>query len=294
MSISSSCRNCAFADYDTNDIQVGCKAGRLAQFIQQGCEVRAAWDTDPDWAGEGEPPRTGKQYYLVARACNMNRPADGEWGAGTPQEEWVVKARKEVSIKVHAVVYAPKGTTVDAVLKTVRSLAAQSHHPAVTVVITANQPRPGQLIPALRAELGTAINWNVTQVNERNRDGTPVGRGAAVDAVVNTLRPADYQYYLAIDAGTECPAGLMAVLDEAVNDRLDRIVAAIASPEFPGVGPFALVRTHHELGGNADAYHDTEEGRAIHCPLFEDKLSLLVPQTGGLVRTIGEFCQTPG
>lgn len=279
MDVKTSCESCVFARYDADQAQVGCAAGRLDLFRRQGAAITREHGAE-----------SGKAYFLVGRACNMNRPAGSEWERDAPQEEWVSKARAEVALKAHAVVYAPKGSDTDAVLKTVRSLANQSPNPAVTVVVTANQPRPGQLIPLLTKEFGSGLAWNVKLLTERARDGTPVPRGRAVDAVVAELRPQDVQYYLAVDAGAECPPGLLAELDAALNDRLERFLLLIRSEECPGVGPVVQVRLHHSLGGNAEAECDLPGGGTVRTDSLEEKVSVFVPETGGLVRTVGEFC----
>lgn len=294
MSVVSTCNNCVFAKYDADQVQVGCKAGRLEQFIQQGVTVRKSWDSPADWSGDGPPPRIGKEFYLIERACNLSRPHDSEWANETPQEEWLSKARAEVTTRFHAVMYAPNGTSTEEVLKTVRSLAGQTPNPAVTVVITGTAPRPSEVMAALKKEFGRGLNWNVRLQAERLRDGNPVGRGRAIDSVVNELRPSDAQFYGVFDAGSEVPPGLLAEIDVALNDQLERFVLLIQSEGLPGIGPVVSVRHHHYLGGNAEAERELSHGQVIRCDSIEEKTSLLVPETGGLVRTIGEFCPKQG
>lgn len=272
-----------FAEYDADQVQSGCKAGRLQAYIEAGVPVRESWDSPADWAGEGEPPRVGKKFYLIERACNMNRPEGAGWGGGTPQEEWVAKARKEVQITTRVVVYAPQDTPVQAIVATVQSAAATAPKPSVSVVLTDAAPKPGEVIRALNAA-APRVEWNVTQAKER------VGRGAASDLVVDGLRPTDAQYYLVVDAGLAVPPDLLAALDAAVNDRAEQILALIPDAAVPGVGPLVSVRLHQHVGGNAAAEHTTDAGDVIRCDSVVEKISLLVPQTGTVVRTIGEFC----
>lgn len=286
----STCQNCVFARYDDDQVQTGCAAGRLEQFVRQGTPVRRAWESPPDWAGEGPPPRTGKEFCLVERACNMSRPHGSEWAAATPQEEWLAAARKEVATRFHVVAYAPEGTPVEAALATAGSALAQGA--AVTVVLTGGQPRPWRLIPLMQ-EAFPGRDWNVRLVHERGPDGGPVTRGRAVDVVVNELRPSDAQFYLVVDAGAGVPPGLLAEVDAALNDRLERFLLLIGTDAHPGVGPLVQLRHHLRLGGNAEAERDAAHGQVVRCDTIEEKTSLLVPETGGLVRTVGEFCPPP-
>jgi hypothetical protein len=273
-----------FAEYDQDQVQVGCKAGRLAAFIGAGVPVRESWDSPADWEGEGEPPRVGKKFYLIERACNMNRPEGAGWGDKTPQEEWVAKARREVQITTRVVVYAPQDTPLQAIVATVQSAAATAPKPSVSVVLAGTAPTMGQTIRVLNAA-APRVEWVVVKAGEAG-----VARGPASDLVADTLRPSDAQYYLVVDAGLAVPPNLLANLDAAVNDKAEQILALIPDEAVPGVGPLVSVRLHQHVGGNAPAYHQTPNGVDVRCDSVVEKISLLVPQTGGLVRTVGEFC----
>lgn len=295
--INTSCEQCVFSEYD-GDRQVACKAGRLDAFLRQGSVVSRAVN-----------PETNREFYHIEnRVCVLCRNIDSNWARETPPEEQLGKAREECTIRCLAVVHVPHGATVEDVVVTADALAAQQLPPRLTeFVLVSNAPSSLKVITALRrrfpSESGFA--WNVRVIARRN-EGKPVGRGEAIDDVVNSVRAADFNYYLAVDAGAKPRPSLIRDVDAAINDRLEQFL--LLEPVVGRfnqvkdnllIGPLVQVRAHQTVRGNARAEYtyELDDGQVYtaRCDTVEAKLIQLAGDQDKpeMVRSLSEICHTP-
>lgn len=232
--IHTACRGCAFADekmvWETKQItddlsvpsyrsQTGCKLGRLDKYRQQGTEVLDAGDEN------------GDEFYIVnGRACAAYRDWGRGWGAGVPQENWPATVRAELTALADVVIPLEDAGDLDKLPATLDSLRALELAPATVTVVNNAGIGMGRVIAAMN-KAGTGLNWQVTDVRERARDGSRVDVARLVDIVQAKLKG---HFYTLLAAGDELPPSFTADLDRAVVDDMRRFVVLL--PTENGVG----------------------------------------------------------
>jgi hypothetical protein len=147
---------------------------------------------------------------------------------------------------------------------------------------------------------GGPLDWNVRVLTERD-DGLPVGRGAAADAELAHVSPAEANYYLLLDAGAEPWPTLVSDADAAVNDRMERflVLEPVTQTDEQGgratIGPLVQTVLHKTVGGNAKAENTRPDGTVVRCDDVVEKVKLIAVDDNAteFVKSMGDVCPPP-
>lgn len=295
MSLSTSCRRCIFATFE-GDEQSGCRAGRLDTFRLHRVPLEMV-ETD------------GVKHYHLPGLCAWCHHESSPLAQTTDVAEQLRLASDMAKFVWHAIVVMGPEDSVHDVVDTVQSLARQTYVPQVCHVVATHPDENNRTLPAVLGkclDAAGSMAWNVRFMVERGPDGDPQGRGAAVDACVVDLRPAECRYYLVADAGTVVWPSLGESLRAALMDALDRFLVLLPVTEdvlgddgnvtrSRTIGPVVQVAAHRSVGGNAEAEHDTADGEVVRCDRVEEKLMLLGKDLGQsyLIRRMLDVCPLP-
>lgn len=259
------CRDCVFAVYQ-GKTQTGCRFGRTEKFPDKGVELVEAQDGD-------------REFYVVQGACRLHRHAKSPWAMKHPGRERMAVARKELQLKVDAVVALDGELTAEQARVTAESLQKQTLPPRrVVVAVNREGVRPEEVRCFLPED------WAVQFLMERQQGGGFLPRGRSIDhAVLGS--PCDF--YAVVSAGQVMPPGFIADLDRAVNDELERFHL------LQGEVVVVSMAAHKYFKGNAPAVivGDGEEGKRADS--IEEKILHRAKAEGRewMVRNVTEVCR---
>lgn len=206
------CTNCTFADPQT-----GCKFDRIAKFEAQG----------------SKPTLQDNGFYKIdGRVCNLHR--DKGWG-GSPED-----ARRAVSLKVDALIYADSECSLYDVKSTIYSLLLQNPLPHKIVVMKHDGVfEATDVIRMLRDMDMQGVPWSVL-------DCAPdLELPALVD---DAMRKCSGEYYAVFTAGHEVRRDFLNRLDKAYNDDCRPFLMVEADDDFNGLVLNSYM--HKFVGGN--------------------------------------------
>jgi hypothetical protein len=226
--IHQACRDCVFADYDNRPdakpCQVGCLAKRLDVYRERG-EVVEAYDDQCEFD------------IVNGSVCTFFRDKNTLWAMERDQKDYLAQARKEVTIKIDAIILCEKGFGLDELKHTLDAIREQqTPFGSVYVVKNCETVRIGVLHAFMRKH-GGGLNWNITDVL-----GEPKTAHTAVDEITPKLKG---QFYAVMTAGA-CPQKtFVSDIDVFVTEKMERFFIALADDVI-------VVQTHFhkKQGGN--------------------------------------------
>lgn len=283
--MNTTCSKCEFATR-VDGKQVGCEFDRINKYKNQKIEIELIEDS----------------FLIKGRICNLCRATNSGWADDLTLEEKKEKAKKEVEIKLCAIVVVTPKTTIFDIIKTAKSLEEQVIPIDVNFVLTSNVPKSGDVISTLKKHFPSTSNlkWNVSLCFER-RNGKPLDKPRALDTIVRDLNDKDYQFYINIDAGAILNKDIVEKLNKYLHEDLGQfiylreIIDRDGIDEF-SIGPVVHISTHKFVGGNAYAEHDLKlengECKTIECnSVYEKIVYLAVDQNcQHLIKDLYEIC----
>jgi hypothetical protein len=242
--VSTSCRDCVFADYEqfpAGAAQRGCHAGRISLLKAGGANVVEVEDAP----GEG----AHRFFVIEERACMFHRLKP--WGDDLTVEQRLKLARNEMEIRLKVFVII-KMNDVDGAIKTAESLFEQTKNPyEVEFVVEKPQTKTAKLVSFMRDN--AKFPWKIN----KNKDSLlDVGNG--IDASLSKCRST---YYATFKAGFVVPPEFTAEVGEAIHDRMERFLVLTPVDEA-GNGKVVQTIAHRRVGGNHAVRTNEEYGES--------------------------------
>ena len=236
--IHTSCKDCIFADYDhENETQIGCEFNnRTEAYAKLDCLVEA----------EDEE----KEFFVVnGRTCNAFRHLTGTFnGTGRfvktqsgSERTWsnielkfpYRAVRNEIQLKTDVLVPFEAGDSIVGLIETLQNLNNQgesSCQPFRRLYLVSNQDevKPATLVSLLNQNVPN-VEWYITNVQERNPDGSRVGKHRALSHATDKIHGGEQgrNFYVVVPPGVTVPPDLCQKLDELVNDKLEQVTVFV-------------------------------------------------------------------
>lgn len=260
------CKGCVFAEYD-GLCQVGCNLGRIDKFRERGADVKVEL-TDTD------APDGGVSTYVIKdRVCLARRTEDSDVIRTNRPNEWAKAVRKEIELRLEAVIVLNGGSSLEDLKMTVTSLEKQSLRPISTVIVINQDDVPAlTVIWAMRGS--TLPEWRVRHIREREENGERVSLERALDLSVDTEKRC--LYYSVFHAGFEVPENFVSDIDRRLNDELEQFTMLMPIDEDDERNNGLTIQTyaHVKFGGNQPVHvldEKTEEPIA-YLPSIQGKI----------------------
>jgi len=223
------CRDCAFAVYD-EETQTGCSIGKIDKFEKQGAEIIEVYD------------ETNKEFYVIkGRVCVSWRGSDWK-EKNKGRDDWAEIVAKETMVRMDAIIYMSKDTTLADVEKTVLSLKNNTIKPAqLTLVNNGSEIDRPTLARICNA---SEFKWRVENIQEED-----ASRMRGIDIAIKKVNANDYNYYCIFDAGKKVPTNFISDINSSLNDDLNRFLALRSDD---GNGDVGQILMHKRIGGNRD------------------------------------------
>jgi hypothetical protein len=197
-----SCRDCCFAEYN-GKTQTGCKFGRLEQFAKTGTEVVQARDNDLEFE------------LINGRKCTAYRDKNSEWAKQVPEENRASAVRAEITVRTEILIPIDFNLNgLDLTIESIKKLTL----PASFHVINNSDIPPSTIVAYLR-KTAEGVSWSITDIKERNLDGSRISLDRAVDLVSSKLKSHFYSVWL---PGSELPANFTWNIDHKVSNCLEQ------------------------------------------------------------------------
>jgi hypothetical protein len=192
-----SCKNCAFADYD-GKTQTGCKVGKLDCFSDD--QIIEAFDSE-------------KEFYIINdRICLWKRSKD--W-AEKNKDSYENVISQEISPRYEVLIFFNSSHSFEDLEKTCKSILAQQNKPEHITVLQMNAIIDPLKTYELFDSLG--IKWRIERMTvERTED-------EYLDVVISNAHYAPH--YVRLHAGKELPPSFYPSLQTIVVDEMRQFMA---------------------------------------------------------------------
>lgn len=265
MSMSTSCNDCVFAEFEGNE-QVGCELNRIEKLEKNGAEIIGLHDEEED-----------KKYFLIrGRFCNACRTEEAL--KDIPARKWKEHVATQNRVRCEMVVYAGPLSTKDDVWKSVQSFLAQTHKPyGIKIILHKSEAEANYLVSNLRT---VEIPWEVTTVVEED-----AGYNRAIDLNATECKAT---YMTICRAGYEYPNNYLARIEHAINQEMIRFVALL--PDAYGNALFVQSKINKMLGGNKPMVVGEDEDAVIYEGILE-KLQYVASneKTNHMIKSFSEL-----
>lgn len=272
--MNTSCEKCAFAIYEDN-IQSGCKAGRLTKFQDTGSEVEHK-----------------DNYFIIKdRICMMCCPEETivKLGFKNPLQDM----RKAIELKCAIYIIATDNSTLEDIKLTIDSLNKQTLRPrCINVIVNTDNISKPRLIKHLNDTQSKFENdnlefiWNITYIQEKDKDGERPSIEWALD---HAIFKCEMPFYAVFMAGYMVCPDYLSNIDKALNDELQRFCVLLPFDEWNGA--FVQTLLHKKLGGNAPQTLEEYEDGALIATTIMDKIEWMAKENNQhMVKKAEEIC----
>lgn len=181
----SSCEKCIFASYD-NDIQVGCKAGRLEKF-KVNSEICK---------------RDEKTWFLLKRFCNLYR----------EENISLEEARQQIALKFAIVIYDYEDLENETAIKSAKNIQYDKSKFKI-IFSSKHNSKAGCYFDAINTLQQAGINSElVINLCDIDRDYTAFNKGVGAS------------HFIKMNSSIAIPENLLSEIDKIINDDLEQII----------------------------------------------------------------------
>lgn len=262
-SVVTSCKDCCFAMYhadfenaDEDPTQTDCVLGRIKAFHEQGPEgvVQQAYDDE-------------KNFYIInGRTCNAHRASNSPWQKQHVGNE-VSQVKREISISLDLVILTgPEEDQEAAYRRTAASILALTVAPRCVYFVcydTLRSIKPGKLNALLHEVLGNQVTWRIVRYLGDIPKSHDALRGVMIDAAVARC---EAPWYGVFQAGFSIPKTLIADVNEAVNERLERFCVLLPRTDGNGEVVQTAFHKHQFIMGNKSDMAEPNEAAEKQFP----------------------------
>jgi hypothetical protein len=230
-----SCRQCVFAEYE-DSIQIGCHAGRLEVFEENGVEILPVTDEE-------------KSFYLVKdKACAYFRHVDLHANIlkTKTMEELKDLVRSSLKIPYHVLIFLREKDTLLDLRHRLNELDEQSVKPAIISVIDRTHAVTDMtpVIVGLFQNNYSFKNWRTQRVS-----AVDISDMAIVDVCYDNTKDMKYFFYTIFEASKPIPASFAEEIHRSIQDKMQSFV--ILEPNSEGNGKTVLKVAHEKYAGNS-------------------------------------------
>jgi hypothetical protein len=274
------CLNCIFAQWKDKR-QVGCKLGRIEKFAERNTELDIVKHED------------GREFYLIKnRICLMLCTED--WLKRHPEVKDPEKdMRRLTALSCDIMILVDNDQTLEGLRKTLHSLLQQQHKPAkINVILHSDHIHPAKIRKILQSAEDEyfSFKWQLTHIQERGPKGEKPSIEWALDHVIQNCKS---PFYAVFYAGYEVPADYLLLIDQALNDELEKFSVLLPVDDWNGA--FIQTYLHKRLHGNApEKLEDNEDGDEVIGVSIMDKAHFIAARNNYpyMVRRVEEICPT--
>ena len=252
---STACRNCFFADYDEN-IQIGCKAGRLEKFSQAGIKI-IQLNKDSE----------GKTSFIIdGKTCVYYR--NHEWIESQykdlSDEQVKEKVQSQLRIPYHVLLFVRKGNTIKDVDIRLAELQNQKVPPKMVTLIDRSHTTDIILGEMMKLFQNYSFDhWRVQSIQAVDQVDSDV-----IDLVSDSTKKIQYMFYMVFECDFPIPSLMSEDLHKSLHDDMKAFVVLQSNKN--GVGYGALKAAHAKYTGNS--FGISLEDKIIH---YEDSPHLI-------------------
>ena len=230
------CLNCIFADYNSNNVQTGCKANRLELFEKHGCEIK---DTELN----------DKTCFVVeGKTCVYYR--NSNWGKKFYKTDDIDiikdKVRQELKIPYHAILFYRDTDTLENLSHRLNELHNQDVKPKMVTVIDRSHGEynlSGEIIKVF--EKYQFDFWRTQRIQATDQIDNDI-----IDLVYdNTKNTTNYMFYIVFECSISIPNEMSKDIHKSLHDDMKSFVVLL--PNNQGVGKGALKVAHQKYTGNS-------------------------------------------
>ena len=229
------CRKCVFAQYDGNE-QVGCAAGRLDVFRQNGVEVMEAEDEE-------------RKFFLIKnKACPYFQHKDSceEILKTHSLEDLHKKVAASLKIPYHALVFLRRNDSLEDLEKRLSELQKQSVPPAIVTVVDRSHSE-NDLTPTIVGLFHNNYSFDTWRTQRvRSTDVTDM---FIVDICYDNTKAMKYFFYTIFESSKPIPATFSEEIHYSIHEKMKSFV--VLEPNSDGVGETVLKMAHEKYAGNS-------------------------------------------
>lgn len=225
------CNDCIFRA-SLNDIQDGCKVGRLQQFKSIG--------TDTEWDNT-------TNSFIIKRVCNMKRLE--KWAEN--KVDIVKSVLAETILKVDFILIVPNHIKYQAVAaytcKTLKQCINQTIKPSSVIIVTSNED----------VDKNLKMFWQDVIVDTMKDSGVKyqmvreVGASRPLNSMIDdAVKKCKGQYYAAVESGDKIEPDVIERMNDMINNQLKRIIYIQPTNLTAGYPTVIQVVAHRMLSGN--------------------------------------------
>tara|TARA_B100001123_G_C15271597_1_gene1010533 strand:+ start:599 stop:1426 length:828 start_codon:yes stop_codon:yes gene_type:complete len=229
------CLDCVFAEYDENNKQTGCRAGRLEQFRNANIPIS---DITHD---------NTTSYIIEGKACIYYR--NKEWAhekyKGKDDQEIFSIVQQQLNIPYHAIVFLRKDDNIDDAKMRLSELEQQKVKPKIVTLVDRSHSEV-----AITPQLLQLFNkysfayWRVQTVQATDQTDIQV-----VDLIYDSTKQIPFMFYICFESRSPIPSEFSEEIHTAVQDNMQAFTVLL--PNADNVGGGALKVAHAKHAGNS-------------------------------------------
>ena len=229
------CMGCVFAEYDKNNIQVGCKANRIEKFQNANIPISTIVTEDIT------------SYIIEGKACIYYRNKD--WiTANYPDinnEELLSKVKSQLKIPYHAIVFYRQEDSIENIKNRLLELDQQYVKPkVVTLIDRSHREKPITSELMLLFQDYSFDYWRIQTIKTVDQTDIEI-----IDLVYDSTKKLSFMFYIAFESRHPIPASFSQEIHTAVQDDMKAFTVLL--PNSQNVGAGALKAAHAKHAGNS-------------------------------------------
>jgi len=230
--VHTSCGDCIFANYNQDNLQVGCVDNRIEKFKANGLEILEATDNERDF------------YIINGQKCNLKRTA--KWARNANKDitknDLLQVAKEQNKIKFYLMLYIDNQHTIQNVKNMVANLLKNTYDGVkYTFVLNTNNILAAEVKSILKAT--NLQNWRIETIYEKelptNFKGTK--RDRAIDIAMKKVDK--HQFTGVYDIDKSFHLQIFEKIDQLFNQHLQNILVVES-----GQGYFFYTSMYYFMG----------------------------------------------
>ena len=228
------CHNCIFADYN-NNIQTGCKAGRLDKFKKANIDISEMVYEDVT------------SYVIEEKVCVYYRNKD--WALdhykNIDGNNLAAIVSKELRIPYHVLLFVRNNDSIDDVNIRLTELEQQHIKPKmVTIIDRTHAPEPitNKLLTIMRTH--SFDYWRVQTIQAIDQFDTDI-----IDLIYDSTKKIPYMFYICFECQYTIPPTVSQEIHTSLHDDMKAFTVLTSNANKVGEG--ALKIAHEKHAGNS-------------------------------------------
>ena len=232
------CHNCVFAEYNNEDVQIGCKANRIEKYKQANIPVL-------ELKAEN---KTG--FVIKGKTCvyYRNKQMMDFYHKNKSVDDMLIKVKKQLLIPYHAIVFVRSTDSLKDVESRLSELENQKVKPKILTIVDRSHKHEdisGRLIMMCQ-ENYSFDHWRIQRVQAIDQIDTDV-----IDLIYDSTKQLKYMFYITLECSQKIPPTMSEEIHKSLHDDMKSFT--ILLPNSNNVGRGALKVAHAKHAGNSFA-----------------------------------------